>query len=60
MPTPNGPQFKFARGVAADEDEGPYCSNCSDDIEEVMDWNSDDRQRIHPAYRAPCKGCGAV
>lgn len=53
MPAPTGPQFQ-----QFDEDEdGPYCNNCTDDIEEAMDWN--DRESIHPANRVPCVGCGA-
>lgn len=54
MPRPNGPQFKHL------EDDGPYCADCSNDIEEVFEWNSQDRQDIPPAKRVPCKGCGAV
>lgn len=42
------------------EDDGPYCANCSDDIEEVMEWHSSDRERIRPENRIPCKGCGAI
>lgn len=42
------------------EDDGPYCNNCSDDIEEVFEWTGPDRQAIHPSKRVPCKGCGAV
>lgn len=55
MPIPNGPQFQKHQ-EQADED-GPYCNNCTDDIEEAMDWN--DRESIHPANRVPCVGCGA-
>ncbi len=50
-----GPQFQNY-----DEDDGPYCSDCSDDMEEVMEWNSRDRQDVRPENRVPCKGCGAV
>jgi hypothetical protein len=50
------------RGVdyEGDADDGPYCSNCSDDIDEVMEWNGADRQALHPNMRAACRGCGAV
>lgn len=44
-----GPQF--------DEDDGPYCSDCSDDMEEVMEWHA--REEIHPSKRLPCVSCGA-
>ena len=61
MPKPDGPQFKYAHGWDYEgDDEGPYCSNCSNDMEEVMEWNSADRQAVHPLKRQPCKGCGAV
>ena len=54
-------QFKNARGWDYEGDnEGPYCSNCSDDMEEVMEWNSRDRTDLKPEKRVPCKGCGAV
>lgn len=54
-------QFKNARGWDYEgDDEGPYCSNCSDDMEEVMEWNSRDRTDLKPEKRVPCKGCGAV
>lgn len=55
MPRPDGPQFRHL-----DDDDGPYCANCSNDIEEVFEWNSQDRQDIHPDKRVPCKGCGAI
>jgi hypothetical protein len=52
MPVPTGPQFQ-----QQEDQEGPYCSNCSDDMEEVMEWH--DRENIHPSKRIPCVGCGA-
>ena len=43
-----------------EEEDGPYCSNCTDDIEEVLEWNDPDRKRIHPLLRVPCVNCGAI
>ena len=53
-------QFNQARGWDYEgDDEGPYCNNCSDDMEEVMEWHDRDKN-LHPAKRVPCKGCGAI
>ncbi len=40
-----------------EDQDGPYCNNCTDDMEEAMDWH--DRENIHPSKRLPCVGCGA-
>lgn len=44
-----GPQFS--------EEDGPYCADCSDDMEEALEWH--DRHTIHPKKRLTCKNCGA-
>lgn len=54
MPKPTGKQFQ------QEAEDGPYCNNCSDDFEEVMEWNSRDRQDVRPENRVPCVGCGAI
>lgn len=45
--------------VQDEDDDGPYCPNCSDDMGVAFDeWPS--REEIHPLKRIPCKGCGAI
>lgn len=41
-----------------DEDDGPYCNNCSTDMGEALEWS--DISYIHPSNRIPCKGCGTT
>ena len=57
-----GPQWQpaISHTEAFEDHEGPFCPNCSDDIEEVMEWTGGDRQAVHPLKRVPCAGCGAV
>ena len=40
-----------------DQQDGPLCNNCSDDMGEALEWH--DRESIHPSKRVPCVGCGA-
>ncbi len=46
-----------------DEDEGPYCPDCAQDVyewDEAVDYWKNDRPRIRPENRLACKGCGIV
>ena len=42
---------------AGQNQDGPLCNNCSDDMGEALEWH--DRESIHPSKRVPCVGCGA-
>lgn len=44
-----------------EEDDGPYCPDCSTDIGENLeawDYWQNERPKIRPENRIPCKGCG--
>jgi hypothetical protein len=45
------------RANAGQDEDGPLCSNCTDDMGEALEWH--DRESIHPSKRVPCVGCGA-
>ena len=45
------------RANAGQNEDGPLCNNCSDDMGEALEWH--DRESIHPSKRVPCVGCGA-
>lgn len=43
------------------DEDGPYCPDCSDDIGETLearDYWENERPKIRPENRIPCKGCG--
>jgi hypothetical protein len=47
----------MVKGLVGQNEDGPLCSNCTDDMGEVLEWH--DRESIHPSKRVPCVGCGA-
>lgn len=50
------PEFQLDTDAAKKQD-GPRCNNCTDDMEEALEWH--DRESIHPSKRVPCSECGA-
>jgi hypothetical protein len=44
-----------------ENDEGPYCPDCAEDVyewDEAVDYWNNERAKIRPENRTPCKGCG--